>query len=39
MDMDITKFYHGEYVIGGEIYFDQTGKLRYVDSEKLVEDE
>ncbi len=39
LDMDITKFYHGEYVIGGEIYFDQTGKLRYVDSEKLVEDE
>lgn len=39
LDMDIAKFYHGEYVIGGEIYFDQDGKLRYVENDRLVDAE
>lgn len=36
LDIDIAKFYHGEYVIGGEVYFDQDGKMRYVESGELV---
>ena len=39
LDIDITKFYHGEYVIGGEIYVDGGGKLRYVESDKLLDEE
>ena len=39
LNMDITKFYHGEYVVGGEIYFDQEGKLRYVENGKQVDEE
>ncbi len=39
LNMDITRFYHGEYVIGGEIYFDRDGKLRYIETGKLVDEE
>lgn len=30
LGMDIVKFYHGEYVFGEEVYFDEDGNERYV---------
>ena len=39
LNMDITKFYHGEYVIGGEVYIGQDGQLHYVENEKRIDSE
>ena len=30
LGMDIASFYHGEYVFGEEVYFDEHGEMRYV---------
>ena len=39
LQMDIVKFYHGEYTFGEEIYADQYGKLRYKRTGKLLTDD
>ena len=39
LQMDIVKFYHGEYTFGEEIYADQNGKLRYKRTSKLLTDD
>ena len=39
LQMDIVKFYHGEYTFGEEIYADQNGKLRYKRTGKLLTDD
>lgn len=39
LDMDIVKFFHGEYVFGAEIYADDHGQIRYKESGKLLGEE
>lgn len=39
LDMDIVKFYHGEYVFGAEIFADDEGRLRYKATGKLISEE
>ena len=36
LGMNIEKFYEGEYVFGGEIYFDKEGQTRYVETGRLL---
>ena len=39
LDMDIVKFFHGEYVFGAPIYIDENGKIRYKETGKLLGEE
>ena len=32
LNMDIVKFFHGEYVFGAEIYADDDGQIRYKEN-------
>lgn len=38
LEMDISKFYHGEYSIGEEVYWSESG-LRYKRTSELVSDD
>jgi len=38
LEMDISKFYHGEYTIGEEVAFSNDG-IRYVKTGKLIDDD
>lgn len=38
LEMDISKFYHGEYTIGEEVSFSNDG-IRYLKTGKLIDDD
>lgn len=39
LEMNISKFYHGEYAIGEEVYLDKNGTLRYVKTGRDVNED
>lgn len=36
LNMDIVRFYHGEYVFGAELYTDNEGNTRYKETDILL---
>jgi len=39
LEMDVSKFYHNEYIFGEETAFDKNGQLRYVKTGKLTSED